>query len=382
MNQLKTIMTENVSNEIRKIEMEKILSKPSNQICFDCGSKFPKWSSPYLGIVICYDCAGRHRSYGSHISFVRSIELDKWTRKQLRSLEITGNDFAKEKFTEMGIPKVGSFYDYNNDLVLKYRKDISEKVKEDLEKNPNMYMENKSETLENENNKKKDNMDFGNSNIENNDKLNENDINKKEEVEKEKENQIQQPTHFEINKKEKVENLKIESKGGKKNKIKKVDFDFDFDSFNNINFSDFNNKKEEEEEKPKNNFLDDDEKEEEERNREKKIYSNNSYNIKMSKEEVNKKFANKKAISSEDYAALEDDDSNDRFVKNKIKSMGNTQAISSDDVYGTSDNYQESFGERLKDMAVNFTLKAAEKAKELKNKTNEYINRLQNQYGS
>ena len=62
--------------------------------------------------------------------------------------------------------------------------------------------------------------------------------------------------------------------------------------------------------------------------------------------------------------------------------MGNNQAISSDDVYGTSDNYQESFGERLKDMAVNFTLKAAEKAKELKNKTNEYITRLQNQYGS
>ena len=375
-------MSENIPNEIRDLYLGKILSKPSNQICFDCGSKGPKWSSPYLGIVICYECTGRHRSYGTHISFVRSVDLDKWTRKQLRSLEITGNDYAKEKFTEMGIPKVGSFYDYNNDLVLKYRKDISEKVKEDLEKNPNMYMENKSETLENENNKKKDNMDFGNSNIENNDKLNENDINKKEEVEKEKENQIQQPTHFEINTKAKVENLKIESKGGKKNKIKKVDFDFDFDSFNNINFSDFNNKKEEEEEKPKNNFLDDDEKEEEERNREKKIYSNNSYNIKMSKEEVNKKFANKKAISSEDYAALEDDDSNDRFVKNKIKSMGNTQAISSDDVYGTSDNYQESFGERLKDMAVNFTLKAAEKAKELKNKTNEYINRLQNQYGS
>ena len=211
-------MSENIPNEIRDLYLGKILSKPSNQICFDCGSKGPKWSSPYLGIVICYECTGRHRSYGTHISFVRSVDLDKWTRKQLRSLEITGNDYAKEKFTEMGIPKVGSFYDYNNDLVLKYRKDISEKVKEDLEKNPNMYMENKSETLENENNKKKDNMDFGNSNIENNDKLNENDINKKEEVEKEKEkeNQIQQPTHFEINKKEKVENLKIESKGGKK----------------------------------------------------------------------------------------------------------------------------------------------------------------------
>ena len=374
-------MSENIPNEIRDLYMEKILSKPANQICFDCGSKGPKWSSPYLGIVICYECTGRHRSYGTHISFVRSVDLDKWTRKQLRSLEITGNDFAKEKFTEMGIPKVGSFYDYNNDLVLKYRKDISEKVKEDLEKNPNMYRENQSESLENENNKKKDNLDIGNSNIENNDKLNEN-KNKEEEI-KEKEDEIKKPTHFEINTKAKVENLKIESRGGKKNRIKKVDFDFDFDSFNNVNFSDFNNKKEEEEEeKPKNNLLDDDEKEEEERNREKKTYTNNSYNIKISKEEVSKKFANKKAISSEDYAALEDDNSNDKYVTNKIKSMGNTQAISSDDVYGTSDSYQESFGERLKDMAVNFTLKAAEKAKELKNKTNEYITRLQNQYGS
>ena len=99
---------------------------------------------------------------------------------------------------------------------------------------------------------------------------------------------------------------------------------------------------------------------------------------------MNKKFANKKAISSDDYAALEDDGNEDKFLKNKIKSMGNAQAIGSDDVYGKSDDYEygESFGEKLKDMAINFTLKAAEKAKELKNKTNEFINKIQNQYGS
>ena len=371
-------MTENVSNEIRDKYMEKILSNPSNQICFDCGAKVPKWSSPYLGIVICYECAGRHRSYGTHISFVRSVDLDKWTRKQLRSLEISGNDYAKEKFIEMGIPKEGNFYDYNNELILKYRHEISERVKEDLENNPYLYKDKKNEennVIENKINNK-DKIEENKTEVNNNIII---------EEKKETEPEIKKPTHFEIHTKAKVENIKIEGKAGKKNKIKKVDFDFDFDSFTNVNFSDFNkNKDEEEEEKQSKNMDDDNEKEEEERIREKNLFSGNSYNIKISKEEVNKKFANKKAISSDDYAALEDDGNEDKFVKNKIKSMGNAQAIGSDDIYGKNNDYEykESLGEKLKDIAINFTLKAAEKAKELKNKTNDYINKLQNQYGS
>ena len=78
-------MSETVDNEIRDEVMSNILAKPPNQVCFDCGSKAPKWSSPYLGIVICYECAAKHRSYGTHISFVRSVDLDKWNRKQLKS---------------------------------------------------------------------------------------------------------------------------------------------------------------------------------------------------------------------------------------------------------------------------------------------------------
>ena len=34
--------------------------------------------------------------------------------------------------------------------------------------------------------------------------------------------------------------------------------------------------------------------------------------------------------------------------------------------------------DKLKDLALNFTLSAAEKAKQLKNKTNEFINKVQN----
>ena len=125
-------MSETVDNEVRDEVMANILAKPQNQICFDCGSKGPKWSSPYLGIVICYECAAKHRSFGTHISFVRSVDLDKWNRKQLKSLELTGNAYTKERFNDLGVPLIGGNYDYNNSMVLKVRQEIAEKVKESL----------------------------------------------------------------------------------------------------------------------------------------------------------------------------------------------------------------------------------------------------------
>jgi len=369
-----------VSNEIRDKIMEKILAEPSNRLCFDCNSKEPKWSSPYLGIILCYDCAARHRSYGTHISFVRSVDLDKWNKKQLKSLEISGNSYTKERFNELGIPKIGNIYDYNNDLVLKYRAELAEKVKEEIENEENNLND------DNKNEEKKNDAKDENININNELESQKNDENNNEVVEEVK-NEIEKPTKFEINKNVKLNDIKIEGKGGKKNKIKKVDFDFNFDSFDSMNFSDFNKKNNDEEETENNNKmtlkeqLENENKRQKEENR--KIYGNTkSYDFKYSEEEINKKFANKKAISSEDYAALEDDGSNDNVIKNKIKSMGNSQAISSEDIYGRSDDYaEETFGDKLKDFAVNFTLKAAEKAKEYKNKANEYINKIQNKLG-
>ena len=148
-------MTEKVDNQIRDEVMANILAKPENQVCFDCGSKAPKWSSPYLGIVICYECAAKHRSYGTHISFVRSVDLDKWNRKQLKSLELTGNAYTKQRFNDLGVPLIGGNYDYNNSMVLKVRQEIAEKVKEELK--PDDYIkkddkENKNDKIEFDNN--------------------------------------------------------------------------------------------------------------------------------------------------------------------------------------------------------------------------------------
>ena len=382
-------MSETVDNDIRDEVMSKILAKPQNQICFDCGSKAPKWSSPYLGIVICYECAAKHRSYGTHISFVRSVDLDKWNRKQLKSLELTGNSYTKERFNDLGVPLIGGNYDYNNSMVLKVRQEIAEKVKESLKPDDYKKKEDKKE--------EKNEFDDIEINQEEKEEIKEVKEEKKEDKkkkekkeEKEEKDEIKKPQKFQIDEKAKVNNAKVIGKAGKINKIKKMDFNFDFDSFNDVNFSDFTKKEEENDntDNKKDEEEDDFKQKEKEKEKERELEDesyNKSYNIKISKKELNKKLANKKAISSEDYAALEEDNTENKVVKDRIKSMGNSQAISSEDVFGTtgeSNTYEgESLTDKLKDMALNFTLSAAEKAKQLKNKTNEYINKVQNKFG-
>jgi hypothetical protein len=375
-------MSETVPNDIRDEVMSDILAKPPNQICFDCGSKAPNWSSPYLGIVICYECAARHRSYGTHISFVRSVDLDKWNRKQLKSLQLTGNAYTKQRFNDLGVPLIGNIYDYNNSMVLKVRQEIADKVKEALK--PDEFKAKNDKNKSEDNNNK---IDFEEEELkikESKEKENKKEQKKEDEEEKEEKEEIKKPTKFEVNSKAKVK-VKNVGKAGKKNKIKKVDFDFDFDSFNDVNFGDLNQKDDKDEDNEKNQEKDDiDNKQKEDEKVKEKEEGYNNYDIKMSKKEINKKFANKKAISSEDYAALENDNSDNKATKNKIRAMGNSQAISSDDVFGTGDGsnaYEgESMTDKLKDMALNFTLGAAEKAKELKKKTGELINKVQNKF--
>lgn len=48
-----------------------------NKVCADCGSESKvDWCSINLGVLLCIECSGIHRSLGTHISKVRSLTLD------------------------------------------------------------------------------------------------------------------------------------------------------------------------------------------------------------------------------------------------------------------------------------------------------------------
>lgn len=48
-----------------------------NSVCADCaGSSKVEWCSISLGVILCIECSGVHRSLGSHVSKVRSLTLD------------------------------------------------------------------------------------------------------------------------------------------------------------------------------------------------------------------------------------------------------------------------------------------------------------------
>ncbi|KAG0378432.1 hypothetical protein BGX24_003881, partial [Mortierella sp. AD032] len=70
----------------------------SNTVCAECGAKNPDWCVINLGILVCIECSGIHRSLGTHISKVRSFTLDtnSYTRDLVEFIRSVGNSISNQ----------------------------------------------------------------------------------------------------------------------------------------------------------------------------------------------------------------------------------------------------------------------------------------------
>ncbi|XP_072295603.1 arf-GAP with coiled-coil, ANK repeat and PH domain-containing protein 2 isoform X2 [Eucyclogobius newberryi] len=78
--------------------LQKVLAIPGNSMCCDCGQADPRWASINLGITLCIQCSGIHRSLGVHFSKVRSLTLDTWEPELLKLMCELGNKVINQIF--------------------------------------------------------------------------------------------------------------------------------------------------------------------------------------------------------------------------------------------------------------------------------------------
>ncbi|KAJ2227352.1 hypothetical protein IWW45_007077 [Coemansia sp. RSA 485] len=69
-----------------------LMRRPAgNDRCVDCGLSGPEWAAINLGVLMCIECSGIHRSLGVHVSKVRSVKLDNWEPELMHIMQRLGN---------------------------------------------------------------------------------------------------------------------------------------------------------------------------------------------------------------------------------------------------------------------------------------------------
>ncbi|XP_059547591.1 arf-GAP with coiled-coil, ANK repeat and PH domain-containing protein 3 isoform X2 [Myotis daubentonii] len=76
--------------------LQRMQGVAGNGQCGDCGQADPRWASINLGVLLCIECSGIHRSLGVHCSKVRSLTLDSWEPELLKLMCELGNSTVNQ----------------------------------------------------------------------------------------------------------------------------------------------------------------------------------------------------------------------------------------------------------------------------------------------
>uniref|UniRef100_A0A1A8FWW6 ArfGAP with GTPase domain, ankyrin repeat and PH domain 9 n=1 Tax=Nothobranchius korthausae TaxID=1143690 RepID=A0A1A8FWW6_9TELE len=83
-----------LTSQSEALALQSVRSIRGNGRCADCDAQNPDWASLNLGALICIECSGIHRNLGTHLSRVRSLDLDEWPLELIKVLSAIGNELA------------------------------------------------------------------------------------------------------------------------------------------------------------------------------------------------------------------------------------------------------------------------------------------------
>ncbi|XP_062049792.1 arf-GAP with GTPase, ANK repeat and PH domain-containing protein 1 isoform X3 [Lepus europaeus] len=89
-----------LTSQSEAMALQSIRNIRGNSHCVDCDTQNPNWASLNLGALMCIECSGIHRNLGTHLSRVRSLDLDDWPVELIKVMSAIGNELANSVWEE------------------------------------------------------------------------------------------------------------------------------------------------------------------------------------------------------------------------------------------------------------------------------------------